>query len=53
MKITKLTCLRCNHTWWPRPETEGLPKQCPNCKSVKWNVERGEKNGENRSIETL
>lgn len=33
-----LECLRCGHEWLQR----GLlpPRQCPNCKNPKWNIER-------------
>src|SRR5215471_16983977 len=28
------TCLRCNHQWQPR--TNERVRQCPNCKSPRW-----------------
>ena len=32
--ISKLTCQRCGHEWWPA--TLELPKTCPRCKSYRW-----------------
>jgi len=32
--LTKLKCLRCNHSWYPREEE--YPKVCPKCKSAWW-----------------
>jgi protein-arginine kinase activator protein McsA len=34
--IARKTCSNCGHTWTPRITTE--PKECPRCKSRKWNV---------------
>jgi predicted Zn-ribbon and HTH transcriptional regulator len=31
-------CKRCGHKWQKR--TAGKPVQCPNCRSVKWDVAR-------------
>jgi predicted Zn-ribbon and HTH transcriptional regulator len=31
------TCLRCGYNWMPKAKA---PKQCPNCKSMKWSSER-------------
>ena len=37
-ELTKKTCLRCGHIWWPRsPET---PRVCGKCKSPYWDRER-------------
>lgn len=36
--LTQCHCLRCNHDWYPRKP--GLPKTCPNCRSVYWNEPR-------------
>ena len=33
-------CERCDHTWVPRPTTEGEPTICPDCKSPYWNKPR-------------
>ena len=33
----EVTCKKCNHTWLPRVMNI---KQCPNCKSSNWNLER-------------
>jgi len=35
--MKKCLCLRprCGHTWVPRIETE--PRECPKCKSPRWN----------------
>ena len=33
--MEKLKCKKCGYEWIPRAETE--PKECPNCKSRKWN----------------
>ena len=34
MKLTKLSCTKCPHTWFPR--TPKKPKVCPKCKSESW-----------------
>lgn len=34
IKITKLKCLRCGHSWFPR--SEKLPSVCGKCKSKYW-----------------
>ena len=39
-KITKLTCLRCGHSWWPK--TPDRPMLCAKCRSAYW--ERPKKN---------
>ena len=37
----ELTCLRCDHQWFPRNGIMGPnPKMCPKCHSPKWDVER-------------
>lgn len=48
--VNAFRCLRCNHEWIPRvslDQLEGvlkeMPKICPKCKSVRWNVERKKK----------
>jgi len=33
-----LQCLRCGHEWLQRGVMP--PRQCPNCKNPKWNIER-------------
>jgi hypothetical protein len=33
-----LTCLRCDHRWWPRSPQS--PVRCPKCTSPYWNRER-------------
>lgn len=35
----KNTCKRCGHKWASRIEKK--PRACPNCKSYKWDLERG------------
>jgi len=37
-----LTCLRCGYEWQPRL-TKSKPRQCPFCKSMKWDVKRTER----------
>jgi hypothetical protein len=32
--ITKLHCLRCRGSWWPKIDYP--PKECPRCKSRLW-----------------
>lgn len=34
----KLLCLRCDHKWTPKKSS--LPKNCPACRTQKWNVAR-------------
>ena len=34
--IKRLECLRCHHVWWPK--STKLPKVCPKCKSVLWQI---------------
>lgn len=36
--ITRLTCLRCGHSWLPR--VESMPLLCPKCKNPYWNKPR-------------
>ncbi len=43
MPLPTLTCLRCGYTWIPREEK---PKQCPNCKSPKWDEKPNDKEKE-------
>ena len=38
MSIKKLTCKKCNYSWWPR--TDKKPKLCPACKSRKYNEDK-------------
>jgi predicted Zn-ribbon and HTH transcriptional regulator len=33
VRITKLTCQRCEYEWHPRIEDV---RQCPSCKSARW-----------------
>ena len=36
--LHKLMCLKCGHSWFPRtPEV----KQCPNCRTTYFNINRG------------
>ena len=35
IRIRKLTCRRCGHSWAPR---QNNPRQCPRCKSAYWDV---------------
>jgi predicted RNA-binding Zn-ribbon protein involved in translation (DUF1610 family) len=34
MKLMAMTCVVCEYSWNPRV---GIPKECPNCKSRRWN----------------
>lgn len=34
----KMTCKRCGYQWVTR--TEGMPRQCPACKSYRFNEEK-------------
>jgi len=36
--MAKLTCLRCQHQWFPHRDTK--PQQCPKCKSYGWEAEK-------------
>ncbi len=38
MKILRLLCKRCGHSWIPRSEKS--PKFCPKCNSPYWQTER-------------
>jgi len=38
IKLLGYKCYRCNHEWLPR--SKRIPKQCPNCKSLYWNLPR-------------
>jgi len=40
IKITRLTCKRCGHTWTPRIADVRI---CPACKSYKWDTPKSEK----------
>jgi DNA-directed RNA polymerase subunit RPC12/RpoP len=31
-------CERCSHEWVPRGDYEGEPRQCPKCKSARWDT---------------
>ena len=31
-------CERCAHEWIPRGDYEGEPRQCPKCKSARWDT---------------
>ena len=33
-------CERCGHEWIARGEYEGDPRQCPKCKSARWDSPR-------------
>jgi len=45
LKLEKLRCKKCGHTWIPRKEDV---RYCPKCKTAYWDVEKGVKeNGEN------
>lgn len=41
MEKTKHKCLRCGYEWEGKKDT----KQCPACKSYRWNVPRKEEKG--------
>lgn len=36
--LTKRSCTRCGHEWFPRQPKP--PKACPACRSTYWNRER-------------
>lgn len=38
--MSMITCLRCRYRWVPRVEE---PRQCPACKSPRWNEPKREK----------
>lgn len=40
MHDRSVSCLKCNHTWIPKPFK---PRMCPKCKSVYWNKNRDTK----------
>lgn len=32
-------CKRCGYEWTSRPKVSGaMPKECPSCKSYRWNL---------------
>jgi predicted Zn-ribbon and HTH transcriptional regulator len=33
--MKKFKCQKCGHEWPPR--SDNIPKECPKCKSRKWN----------------
>jgi predicted Zn-ribbon and HTH transcriptional regulator len=33
-------CLRCDHEWQPRGDSDEEPRVCPKCKSAYWNKPR-------------
>lgn len=37
--ITKLKCLRCGYSWWPR--VAGQPVRCASCRTPYWNTPLG------------
>lgn len=37
-KLPTLSCIRCNHVWFPRADSS--PRVCPKCKSPYWDRER-------------
>ena len=38
IKINKIECKRCGHTWYPRKVDVRI---CPQCKSIYFDTERG------------
>lgn len=38
--ITKLKCLRCGYSWWPR--VAGQPIRCASCRTPYWNTPPGQ-----------
>ena len=40
VKLIKLTCKRCNHSWIPRTKDV---RSCPKCKSPYWDQDRNSK----------
>ena len=43
----KYQCKRCGYTWTGRLDT--IPKQCPACKSYRWNVAKWTKKEEGKN----
>lgn len=37
--IQAITCKKCTYVWYPRKE-DAQPKQCPRCKSMKYEIAR-------------
>lgn len=48
VKIKKYTCERCGHSWISRIKT--LPRFCPHCKTLYWNIPRKENKNKERKI---
>jgi len=46
VKVKKYTCERCGHSWVSRIKT--LPRFCPRCKTLYWNIPRREKKENNK-----
>ena len=40
--ITRLKCLRCQHTWYPK--TPAVPAHCPGCNSPYWTKPKNDVN---------
>ena len=36
-------CERCGHIWAPRNQDDKMPKVCPKCKNVYWNIPKKNK----------
>jgi G:T-mismatch repair DNA endonuclease (very short patch repair protein) len=36
MNQASFCCLRCGHSW--TPQKVGIPKECPNCHTYRWNI---------------
>ena len=49
-KIPKLICLKCEHIWYPR---KPVVKQCPNCRTVYFNIDRGHLSKEKAKVAVL
>lgn len=47
MKLIKILCKRCGHTWIPRKEEI---KVCPKCKSPYWDKEKRNVKKHNKDI---
>jgi len=45
VQVNKYVCERCGHIWIGRTMT--IPKFCPKCKTLYWNIPRKSKNKQN------
>lgn len=45
--VKHYVCLRCKHTWQPRPHITEYPRACPKCHSIRWDKSNNQENGKN------